>query len=113
MSLPKEQPRLYGVMAEFDNRFDLMDAIKSARAEGYSRMDAYTPFPIHGLGDALGFQDRRLPILVLLGGLFGCFGGFGLLCMLRPFQAAAQDSFTGSYSASATTCTVISTTTSV
>jgi hypothetical protein len=79
MSLPKEQPRLYGVMAEFDNRFDLLEAVRNARAAGYSRMDAYTPFPIHGLGEALGLHDRRLPLLVLAGGLFGCFGGFGLM----------------------------------
>ena len=79
MSAPKRQPRMYGVMAEFDNRFDLLEAVKKARAAGYTQMDAYTPFPIHGLGDALGFHDRRLPLLVLGGGILGCLGGFGLL----------------------------------
>ena len=75
----RRQQGMYGVMAEFDNRFDLLEAVKKARAAGYTEMDAYTPFPIHGLGEALGFHDRRLPLLVLGGGIFGCIGGFGLL----------------------------------
>jgi hypothetical protein len=79
MNHPHTDSRLYGVMAEFDNRFDLIDTVKKARTAGYTCMDAYTPFPIHGLGDALGFRDRRLPILVLVGGILGCLGGFGLM----------------------------------
>jgi hypothetical protein len=79
MNPPVHNARLYGVMAEFDNRFDLVEAVRKAREAGYTRMDAYTPFPIHGLADALGFHDRRLPLLVLLGGVVGCIGGFALL----------------------------------
>ncbi len=51
----------------------------SARhAEGYRRIDAYTPFPIEGLAEAIGFHYNRLPLLVLIGGLAGAAGGFGL-----------------------------------
>jgi hypothetical protein len=80
------RPALYGVMGEFDNRFDLLEAVKKARAEGYTCMDAYTPFPIHGLGEALGFEDRRLPWLVLIGGLVGCVAGFGSMYWIAAIR---------------------------
>jgi hypothetical protein len=69
---------LYGLMAEFDSPLDLLDAAQRAYEEGYRRMDAYTPFPVHGLAEALGFHRTRLPLLVLFGGIVGCIGGYGL-----------------------------------
>jgi hypothetical protein len=69
---------LYGLMAEFDSAADLLDAAQRAYEEGYRRMDAYTPFPVHGLPEALGFHRTRLPLLVLLGGIAGCIGGYSL-----------------------------------
>jgi hypothetical protein len=69
---------LYGLMAEFDSSADLLDAAQRAYEEGYRRMDAYTPFPVHGLAEALGFHRTRLPLLVLLGGIAGCIGGYCL-----------------------------------
>ena len=69
---------LYGLMAEFDSPADLLDAAGRAYEEGYRRMDAYTPFPVHGLAEALGFRRTRLPLLVLFGGIAGCVGGYGL-----------------------------------
>ena len=71
-------PTLHGLMAEFDTPKALVAAAERARLAGYRKMDAYTPIPIEELGDALGLRPTRLPILVFLGGLFGCFGGFGL-----------------------------------
>ena len=41
-------------------------------------MDAYTPFPVEGLAEALGVHDTRVPLIVLLGGILGCLGGFFL-----------------------------------
>lgn len=67
---------LYGLMAEFDSPEQLLDAARRARAEGYRNMDAYTPLPIEGLSEAVGFEHTRLPLIVLLGGLAGCVGGF-------------------------------------
>src|SRR6266540_3599466 len=69
---------LYGLMAEFDSPADLLDAAQRAYEEGYRRMDAYTPFPVHGLAEALGFHRTRLPLLVLFGGIAGCIGGYCL-----------------------------------
>jgi hypothetical protein len=71
-------PTLYGLMAEFDHPKALVDAAEQARLAGYRRMDAYTPIPIEELSEALGLSRTRLPLLVLLGGIAGCLGGFGL-----------------------------------
>jgi ActD protein len=69
---------IYGLMAEFDSPADLLDAAERAYEEGYRRMDAYTPFPVHGLAEAIGFHRTRLPMLVLCGGIVGCVGGYFL-----------------------------------
>ena len=71
-------PRYFGVAAEFETPEDLMSAVKRTREAGYSRMDAYTPFPIHGLTDAMKFRDERVPLLMFLGGLVGGLSGFFL-----------------------------------
>jgi hypothetical protein len=67
---------MYGMLAEFEQPDDLLEAAKRARAHGFSRMEGYTPFPIHGLSDALGLHRTRLPWIVLAGGLCGGAGGF-------------------------------------
>ena len=69
---------LYGLMAEFDNPTALVEAANRARLAGYRQMDAYSPIPIEELNDALGLKRTRLPRLVLLGGIIGGIGGFGL-----------------------------------
>jgi hypothetical protein len=69
---------LYGLMAEFASPSDLVDVARRAHAEGYRRMDAYSPFPVHGLAEAIGFTRTRVPLLVFLGGLAGCIGGYYL-----------------------------------
>jgi hypothetical protein len=70
--------RLHGLMAEFNDPGALVAATAKARAEGYRRMDAYSPFPIEELHEALGAHHTRLPLIVLIGGLCGCIGGYGL-----------------------------------
>ncbi len=74
----KQRPAVYGLMAEFDKPEDLVAAARRAREQGYRRMDAYTPFPIEGLAEAVGFHQSRLPLVVLIGGIIGCLGGYGL-----------------------------------
>ncbi len=70
------RPPIYGLMAEFENPSDLVDAARRAYAEGYRKMDAYTPFPVEGLAEALGFHRTWVPLIVLIGGLIGCMGGY-------------------------------------
>jgi len=67
---------IYGLMAEFDTPTQLVTAVRKARAEGYRVMDAYSPFPIEELAEALHFHDRRLPLIVLIGGICGGLGGY-------------------------------------
>jgi hypothetical protein len=65
------RPPLYGLIAEFDSPGDLVSAATRARDDGYRRMDAYSPFPIHEMTVALGLRRTKLPIVVLVGGLVG------------------------------------------
>src|SRR5262245_54142318 len=67
---------IYGLLAEFDTPDALMNAVRQARAAGYRRMDAYTPFPVEHLAEELGFHNTVLPLVVLIGGLIGCAGGY-------------------------------------
>ena len=76
---------LHGLMAEFDNPTALVEAANRARLAGYRQMDAYSPIPIEELNEALDLKRTRLPLLVLLGGIFGCFGGFGLAYWVSVF----------------------------
>lgn len=72
----RARPAIYGLMAEFDNPEDLLEAARHAHAGGYRRMDAYSPFPVEGLAEAIGFHRTRLPLIVLLGGIVGGLGGY-------------------------------------
>ena len=74
----KKDPKIYGLLAEFDDPEDLLAASRRAHAEGYRRMDAYTPFPVHGLADAVGLARTKLPIIVLIGGVTGAVCGFAM-----------------------------------
>src|SRR5438067_2051068 len=69
---------IYGLMAEFDDPNALVLAAERARHQGYRHMDAYSPFPIEELHDALGLPQTRLPLIVLIGGVVGCIAGFAL-----------------------------------
>lgn len=67
---------LYGVAAQFGSVDEVMEAAKSVRDAGYTRTDAYTPFPVEGLDEALGMQPTRLGWIVLAAGIAGGLGGF-------------------------------------
>jgi hypothetical protein len=69
---------LYGLMAEFDTPDALLQAARRAFEQGYRRMDAYTPFPVEGMAEAIGFSSSRVALVVLIGGIVGCLGGFYL-----------------------------------
>jgi hypothetical protein len=72
MRIEEERGRVWGVLGEFETPEELLRAARRAREAGYRRMDAYTPFPIHGLSDAMAFRPTKLPLVVLAGGLVGC-----------------------------------------
>jgi Alternative complex III, ActD subunit len=70
--------KIYGLMAEFENPNDLVVAARRAREAGYVKLDAYTPYPIEALAEALAVHDRKLPALVLGGGILGGLAGYAL-----------------------------------
>jgi ActD protein len=65
------RPLTYGLMAEFDTPEQLMVAAEAAYDAGFRNMDAYTPFPVEGLADAIGFRKTSVPLVVLIGALLG------------------------------------------
>ena len=79
MAIGKVIEGTYGVSAEFATSEDLIRAANAAREAGYTEMDAFSPFPIHGLHEAVGMHTTRLPLIVLGGGVVGGLGGF-LMC---------------------------------
>ena len=76
MNLP--HPHLYGLLGEFDSPKQLMDAAKKVREAGYRRIDAFVPFPVEGLSQALGLGRKHdlVPVLTLVGGLGGGLTAF-------------------------------------
>jgi len=79
MAIGKLISGTYGVIAEFATSEELIEAATAARDAGYTEMDAFSPFPIHGLHEAVGMHTTRLPLIVLGGGVLGGLGGF-LMC---------------------------------
>lgn len=76
MSIGKIREGLYGVIAEFNDPQTLLDAANAVREKGYTSVDAFSPFPIHGLAEAVGFHKTRLSTIVLSMGILGGLGGF-------------------------------------
>jgi hypothetical protein len=74
----KRATTVYGLMAEFEDPTSLVAATRRAHDAGYRSMDAYSPFPIEELHEALGAPHTRLPLIVLVGGLCGGIGGYTL-----------------------------------
>lgn len=72
----KQNSSVYGVLAEFSGPDELLAAAERAYSVGYRKMDAYSPFPIHGLSEAVGFRKTILPWIVFAGGLTGAVVGF-------------------------------------
>jgi len=73
-----DTPQVYGMVAEFDDSEPLLDAATKAYKAGYRKMDAYTPIPVHGLAEAIGFKKNAVAPITLLGGFAGAATGFGL-----------------------------------
>ena len=69
---------LYGLMAEFEEHEQVLAAARRAYAAGYRSMDAFSPFPVEGLAEALGHYYTSVPLFTLMGGIAGGLGGYFL-----------------------------------
>jgi Protein of unknown function (DUF3341) len=74
----KPKTPIYGLLAEFRDANELVTAASRAYEAGYRRLDAFTPFPVEGLAEVIGFREKKLPLLVLVGGLVGAATGYGM-----------------------------------
>jgi hypothetical protein len=67
---------IYGIMAEFATPQALLDAARKTHEAGYQKLDAYSPFPIEGLAEEIGFRHDEVPLVVLIGGIIGGCSGY-------------------------------------
>ena len=77
-SLRDPRPPIYGLMAEFPSADALIAAAHQVHEAGFQKVDAYTPYPIEAVSEALDLPRSKVPIIVLLGGLLGGLGGYML-----------------------------------
>ena len=78
MREPTPETTLFRLMAEFDRPERLVAGVREAQQAGFAGLDAYSPFPIARLADALGFKDERVPWLTFFGGLAGAAVAYGM-----------------------------------
>jgi hypothetical protein len=69
---------LFGLLVQFDEADELIAAAQKTHAEGYTRAEAYSPYPIEELAEALEFRNTGIPKVFLIGGIVGGCTGFGL-----------------------------------
>lgn len=69
---------LYGIVAEFTDPESLLQAARRAYTSGYRRMDAFTPYPVDDLAEAIGMRRTWVPLITLLCGIAGGLGGYGM-----------------------------------
>ena len=80
------EPAIYGLLAEFGTANELVAAARQVRDAGYVRTDAYAPYPVEDLTEALGARPSYLRFVVLIGGVLGGLGGY-----LMQYYSAAVD----------------------
>lgn len=79
MSKPTSENKLYGILAEFRNPKELIDAAKIVNGSGYKRFDTFSPFPIHGIDKAMSLPKSKLGWIVLGHSILGFAGAFSMI----------------------------------
>jgi hypothetical protein len=80
--------RQYGVIAEYDTPADVMAAAEKVRDAGYTQWDVHTPFPVHGMDDAMGLKNSKVGWFTFLGGTTGFLGGNLMIWFMNYFDYA-------------------------
>lgn len=78
--------RHYGVLAEYDTPADVMAAAEKVRDAGYTQWDVHTPFPVHGMDDAMGLKNSKVGWFTFCGGMTGFFGGNLMIWFMNSFD---------------------------
>lgn len=86
MSHHADEPKIYGLMAEFSSQEEIIAAANKVREAGYKKTDAFSPFPVHGLDDALGATWNPVPWIVFAGGITGCLTGYFMQWWINMVQ---------------------------
>jgi hypothetical protein len=73
---PDLAPKPFGMLAEFETADQMVAAVRRAKAEGYSHLDAHSPYPVGEAADALGFAKSEMGVVMFMGGLTGACAGF-------------------------------------
>lgn len=81
-----ENKNIHGVLAEFRNPKELVDAAETVKESGYNEFDTYAPFPIHGMEKAMGIKESSLGWIVLVGGLAGMIGALALMIWVMGYE---------------------------
>lgn len=84
---PTREPQIVGTLAEFAGPRELIEASRAIREKGYRRVEAFSPFPIHGIDDALGNKPTPLPWVVLGAGLTGCVIAIAMQWYMNAYEA--------------------------
>ena len=91
------QARVCGMLAEFDSSGALIAACQRVREAGYTRFDAHSPHPVHGIDRAIGIRMTALPWIVMVGGLAGCGTGVFLQWYTNAVNAQVLPTFLQGY----------------
>lgn len=93
----KPEPKVAGVVAEYDSPDKMLAAANALREAGFKRFDVHTPFPVHGTDEAVGIRPTILPWIVLCFALFGAANALGMIYLLNkvfyPFQISGKPLF--------------------
>ncbi|MEW6305357.1 MAG: DUF3341 domain-containing protein [Verrucomicrobiota bacterium] len=76
----------FGIMAEFETPADVMHAAEQVRDAGYRRWDVYSPYPIHGMDDAMGLKNSKVGYIAFGGGITGFFSGMLMIWWMNSFD---------------------------
>lgn len=76
----------FGLLAEFVSPDELVEASARVYDAGYRDFEAYSPMPVEGLSEAVGFPRSRMPLIVLVGGVVGCLVGYGMQYYLTVIE---------------------------
>ncbi len=75
-------PRRF-VLAQFESSDALLEGTRRIREKGHKQLDTHTPYPVHGLEDALGLGRPKIPTIVLLGAMAGVCAAYSMMYFMN------------------------------